>query len=108
MNECAPLPAGLVPAHTPVLRGSAGSLLRRCGRARKRGGGAGVAAVVSVAGGQGLTFVPISAQLELTLPISAHVELTLSTLRPKLARGCVPKVVKLSSNVSDVSRRSSS
>jgi len=57
---------------------------------------------------QGLTLVPISAQFELTLPLSARLERTLSPLQPKLIRGCVPKVLKLSSNVSDVSRRSSS
>jgi len=56
---------------------------------------------------QGLKLVPISAQLELTLPVPAELKLTLSPIEPKLTRGCVPKVLKLSSNVSDVSRRSS-
>ena len=51
--------------------------------------------------GQGLTLVPISTQLEPTLPLSAQLKLTLCTI-------CVPKVIKLSSNVSYVSRRSSS
>jgi len=57
---------------------------------------------------QGLTPVPIPAQLELTLPLSAQLKLTLSHMRPKLTRVCGPKMLKLSSNVSDVSRRSSS
>jgi hypothetical protein len=39
--------------------------------------------------GQGLTLVPISAQLELTLPLSAQPELTFSPAQPKLTRGCV-------------------
>jgi hypothetical protein len=51
---------------------------------------------------QGLTLVPISAQLELTLPLSAQLKITLSPIQPKLIRGCVPKVLKLSSNMSDV------
>jgi len=58
--------------------------------------------------GQGLTLVPISAQLQITLPISAQLKLALSPAQPKFTRGCGPKVLKLSSNVSDVSRRSSS
>ena len=45
---------------------------------------------------------------ELSFPLSAQLELTLSPIQPIIARGCVPKVLKLSSNVSDVSRRSSS
>jgi hypothetical protein len=49
---------------------------------------------------QGLTLVPISAQLELTLPLST--QLTLSPTPPRLSRGCGPKVLKLSSNGSDV------
>jgi hypothetical protein len=49
---------------------------------------------------QGLTLVPISAQLELTLPLSAQLKLTLSPLQPNLTHACVPKVLKLSSNVS--------
>ena len=57
---------------------------------------------------QGLTLVPISTQLELTFPLSAQLKRTLSPILPSLTRGCVPKVLKLSSNVSDVSRRSSS
>ena len=59
-----------------------------------------------VAHGQGLTLVPISAQLELTLPLSAQLEFTWSPICPKSTRGCGPKVLKLSPNVSDVSRRS--
>jgi len=58
--------------------------------------------------GQGLTLVPISAELELTLPLSAELKLTLSPTQAKLTRGCDLKVLKLSYNVSDVSRRSSS
>jgi len=57
---------------------------------------------------QGLTLVPISTQLELTLPLSAQLKLILSPTQAKLTRRCGPKVLKLSSNVSDVSRRSSS
>jgi len=57
---------------------------------------------------QGLTLVSISAQLEHTLPLSAQLKLTVSNVEPNVTRGCVPKVLKLSSNVSDVSRRSSS
>jgi hypothetical protein len=57
--------------------------------------------------GQGLTLVHFTAQLELILPIAAQLELTLSPIQPKLIRGCVPKVLKVSSDVSDVSRRSS-
>ena len=51
---------------------------------------------------QGLTLVSISAQLELTLPLSAQLKLTLSPILTKLTRGCVPEVLKLSSNVIDV------
>jgi len=51
---------------------------------------------------QGLTLVPISAQLELALPLSAQLKLTLAPTQPKFTRGCGPKVLKLSSNVSDV------
>ena len=51
---------------------------------------------------QGLTLVPIPAQLEVTLPLSAQLQLNLSSIQPKPTRGCVPKVLKLSSNVSDV------
>jgi hypothetical protein len=52
--------------------------------------------------GQGLKLVPISAQLELTLPRFAQIKLTLSPTQPKLTRGCGPKVLKLSSDVSGV------
>jgi len=55
---------------------------------------------------QGLTRVPISAQLELTLSLSAQLHLTLAAIRVKFTRGCVPKVFKLSSNVDDFVRRS--
>jgi hypothetical protein len=58
--------------------------------------------------GQGLTLVPISAQLELALPLPLNLSLLCPPYDPKLTRKCVPKVLKLSSNVSDVSRRSSS
>jgi hypothetical protein len=47
-------------------------------------------------------------QPELTLPLSAQLKLTLSLTQPELLRGCGPKVLNLSSNVSDASRRSSS
>jgi len=57
---------------------------------------------------QRLTLGPISAQLEQTWPISAQLKLTLSPIQPKLTRVCDPKVLKLSSNISVVSRRSSS
>jgi len=57
---------------------------------------------------QGLTFVPNSAQLELTLPLSAQLKLTVSPMSPNVTRGRGPRVLKLSSNVSDLSRRSSS
>jgi len=57
---------------------------------------------------QGLTLVPISAQLQLTLPLSAQLKLTLSPISPKLARECGPNVLKLSSDASDVYRRSAS
>ena len=50
---------------------------------------------------QGLTLVPVIAQLELTLPFSAQLKLTLSPIQPQLTRGCVPKVLKFSSDVSD-------
>jgi len=60
------------------------------------------------ADGQGRTLVPIAAQLELTLSLSAQLQLTLPSTQPKLTRGFGPKVLKLSSNVSEVSRRSSS
>ena len=52
--------------------------------------------------GQGLTLVPISAQLELTLPLFAQLKLTVSPVCPRLTRECVPKVLKLCPNVSDV------
>jgi len=51
---------------------------------------------------QGLTLVPISAQIELTLHLSAQIQLTLSTLQPKLTCGRVPQVLKLSYDVSAV------
>jgi len=51
---------------------------------------------------QGVTLVPISAQLELTASISAQLKLTMSPVQPKCTRGCVSKVLKMSSNVSDV------
>jgi len=35
---------------------------------------------MAVGGGQGLTLVPLSAQLELTLPFSAQLELTMSLI----------------------------
>jgi hypothetical protein len=54
--------------------------------------------------GQGLTLVPTSAQLELYLPRFRST----SRILPNLTRGCGTNVLKLSSNVSDVSRRSSS
>jgi len=57
---------------------------------------------------QGPPLVPISAQLELTLHVPAQRMMNLSPIYPKLTRGCVPKVLKMSSNVSDVFRRSSS
>jgi len=65
-------------------------------------------AMLDATPGQGLTLVPISAQLELTLPLSAQLKLDLSPIQPKLTRDFVPKLLKLSSTVSDVSRRSSS
>jgi surfactin synthase thioesterase subunit len=40
---------------------------------------------------QGLTFVPISAQIELTLPLSAELKLTLSPKQHKLTRTCGPR-----------------
>jgi hypothetical protein len=55
--------------------------------------------------GQGLTLVPISAQFELTPPLSAQLKLVRARspiCKPKTARGCVPKVLELSSNVSVV------
>jgi hypothetical protein len=58
--------------------------------------------------GQGLTLVPVPAQVELTLPLSAKLKLTLSPVCPKSSRVCVPKVLRLRFNVSDVSRRCSS
>ena len=58
--------------------------------------------VFSLPSTQGLTTVPVSAQIELTLPPSAQRNLTLSPKQPKLTRRCVPKVLKLSSNVGDV------
>ena len=36
------------------------------------------------------------------MPISAQLKLTLSLIKPNLTRGCVLKMLKLSSNVSDV------
>ena len=57
---------------------------------------------------QGLTLVPNPAQLELTLPLAAQIKLTVSPVQANVTRGCVPKVLKLSSIVSDVSRRPSS
>ena len=53
---------------------------------------------------QGLTLVPTSSQLELTLPLPAQPKLTVSPTHAS----CVRNVLKLSSNVSDVSRGSSS
>jgi hypothetical protein len=38
----------------------------------------------------------------MTLPISAQLKLTLSPVSLKLTRGCVPRVLKLSPNVSEV------
>jgi len=51
---------------------------------------------------RGLHSFPFPANFELTVPISAQLKLTFSPRYPKLARGCVPKVLKLSFNVSDV------
>jgi len=65
-------------------------------------------ATVCASNNQGLTLVPNAAQLELTLPLSAQLKLTLTPIQPKLTRECGPKVLKLSCNVSDVSRRASS
>jgi len=36
------------------------------------------------------------------MPLSAELKLTLSPMQPNLSRGCVPKVLKLSANVSDM------
>jgi hypothetical protein len=66
-------------------------------------------------GGQGLTLVPISAQLELTLPLSAQLKPTLSPTQLKFnpwmwpegaqvqlqRERCVPEVLKLSFEVSE-------
>jgi len=51
---------------------------------------------------QGLTLVPVPAQLELTMPPSAQLKPTLSPAQPNFTHGCGSKVLKLSSNVSDV------
>jgi uncharacterized membrane protein YgcG len=56
---------------------------------------------------QGLTLVPIPAQLEHTLPLSAQLKLTVAPIQTNVTLGRVPKVLKLSSEVSNVSRRSS-
>ena len=60
--------------------------------------------------GRGLSLVSISAERKLTLTLVAQLKFLLSPVdvsRTKITRGCVPEVLKLSSNVSDVSRRSS-
>jgi len=62
----------------------------------------------SFSNNQGLTLVPGSAQLELTLPFPAPLKLTVSPISPNVTNRCVPKMLKLSSNVSVVSRMSSS
>ena len=81
---------------------------RPCWRGDQQVHDAAVGHVLGAPHAQGLTLVPVSAQLELTLPVSAQLKLTLSPPQPELTRGCGLKVLKLSSNVSDVSRRSSS
>jgi hypothetical protein len=48
--------------------------------------------------GRGFTLVPISAQLELPLAVSAQIKFTLAPSQPKLTRGCVAEVLRLSSN----------
>ena len=50
---------------------------------RDAGAGAGGAGAVD----EGLTLVPISTQLQLTLPLSAELKLTLSPMKPNLTRG---------------------
>jgi len=59
--------------------------------------------------GGGLHWFPIPLNLSLlcTFPLNLSF-LSLSPIKPRLTRGCVPKVLKLSSNVSNVSRRSAS
>ena len=51
--------------------------------------------------GQELKLVPTSVQLERTRPLSAQLKLTLSPVESNLTRGRVPKVLKLSSHVSE-------
>jgi hypothetical protein len=59
--------------------------------------------------GGGLRSFPFPLNLSLlTLPLAAQLELTVSPIYPNVTRGCAPKVLKLSSIMSDVSRRHSS
>jgi hypothetical protein len=107
--------------------------LGKSGKSSKKGGGAGPLITAREGGGagrrgikrlaeedfdeeeedeegerRGFTLVPIPAQLELTLPLTAQLWSTVSPIQPNVPRGCGPKVLKLSSNVSDASQRSSS
>jgi len=58
-------------------------------------------------GGGGLHSFPFPLNLSLLCPFPLNLSL-LVPIYPKLIRGCVSEVLKLSSNVSDVSQRSSS
>ena len=58
---------------------------------------------------EGVTEQPHEQGLTSTLvPNSAQLELVLSPTQPNLSQECVPKVLKLSSNVNEVSLRCSS
>jgi hypothetical protein len=58
--------------------------------------------------GRGLHSFPFPLNLSLISPIFAQLKLTVSSMYPNVTSGCVPKVLKMSSDVSDVSRTSSS
>jgi hypothetical protein len=91
-----PMPPS-APTHRRLpARGGARGAGRDGVRAARGGAGARVRA------GLGSHSFPISAQLELTLPLSAQLKLTVSPILPNVTRGCVPKMLKCSSNVSDV------
>ena len=112
MDECLPGPCYKAATNKAAATGGVlYSLLGTClgfgGSGGGAGGGGGGRPSTSLGGGrQGLILVPIFAHLELTLPLSAQLKLTLSLAQPKLTRGCVPKMLKLSSHGSDVSRTS--
>ena len=102
MDECKPLEGGVRHQQESQLPGRRVHGYRARRQARAVPQLQAHAPACAVPGWQGPTFVPISAQVELTLPRSTQLKLILSPISPKLTRGCGLKVLKLSSSVSNV------